>query len=1085
MKDFPGVQTLIRESLSVTESAGARIEWNLNRYFSPTFTNPASTQAIDDAWDAWGGGDTLFPIESLSGVDKRGSGIAYIINDPAANASYKFYDYARMTETTRQSLPARFYYVNPESRYKYWVSPVRSAWSVSSPYTLANTAPTADYGSTIQANKISVKFNVHITRPVNWTVQISTNGSSWTTIATDVSVPLSSNAKAGQVDLYAPTGGGAWTTTPVYYAVDGSVNNLKSFRYIKVSVTTISRANARLEVLEISPRIHVDATPYLMAPSANDELSNGSDFAPVGTITSNTGSLKMANYNGFFSKKSGMSPVSAYLDEFAKVTMFTKYLGNTEVEIGTTMFVNKWNFSEEGSGTIDLIDETRILQETPAPDMYIRNVRPTTAIWMMLDDVGFKDVKILESEENETPIMEAFYCRKEDKLWEVITKLAKDFQLSVHMASDGLRVMTKEYIYNTRAATWTIRQTASGNEKPDLKNYSTSSTQASNKISLNYSAVNDYNLSGGKTQIFWQAPETWTIGAAQLTRDLLTTDDYAYIRADQPENMPRNKGRFKVDGEWLRYTAKEYRLTSGLNVWVSDESDWFKRVESNNGRPPVFTGRLKLAARAKENHRGGNWKLQNVYRMRRVQDSNPGATVPYPQGVKLNNYGLLNMTNPYTNFGTNPRSNRVMALRNWGGAFNRIGMKFKITSQTHGTVGMVLYPQGTYDHKGYAFSVTMITDPSQKASTSIVGETRGHRYEGDGSATPLTVASPKATKEFEWTAYFEKHHTIVKKDTWHWMEIILSSDYRDRKTFAVYIDGRCVKVFYEPGGTFMTRNYWGGPYVTAGTTAQIDKVFCIDYPSGKELKRLPDGIKRWYPDNQWLLAVSSNEAKQNKMNLIDYRYHVYLSAFKGYKKIRLMVDEFGGLGYPYIREILEEDVRYKVFPSRTSKVYHSNKNVSVLNYRPGPHGAKFTLINSSNSLQFLAKEAGSYSDIPQSGNKDAFYLWGRAVFRMDPQKIERKDEVSVRQRGEQVLELETDWIQTRSIAETMTDWIFNNVKDPRDRYEIDIFGNPLIEVGDSVNIIHTEINAGTFVVSKVSHEWDNGLSTKVTVVRTS
>jgi len=1080
MKNYPSVSTLIRESLSVTESTGARIEWNLNRYYSPTITNPASTQFVDDAWDDLGAGDFLFPLSSLADGNKYGSGIAYIINDSAQAWRYKIYDYARMRESDRQALPARFYYIDSESKYKYWVSPVVSSSTVSSgSFPLSHSAPTLDYGQSIQANKITVKFNVHITKPVRFTVQISTNGSSWTTVSTDPAIPAD-----GVLQLYAPLSGTNWTTTPLYYGVDGTSDNLKTFRYVKLSVTSLTQPRARLEVLEVSPRIHVNVTPYLIKPDISEELSDGSDFAPVGVITSNVGSLELANYNGFFSKKAGMSPVSDYLDEFAVATIYNTYSG-TEVQLGPEMLTNKWSFRDEGSGSVDLIDYTRIFQETSAPDMHIRNVRATSVVWMLLDSIGFKDVKIFESSPGEAPIIESFYCREEDKIWDVIKKLATDFQMSIHAASDGIRVMTKEYIYTSRAPTWTVRENASGNEKPDLKSYTTGSMQASNKVNLTYKAVNYYNLSGGKTQIFWQPPETYTIGATELTRDLTTADDYAYMRADKPEQMPRNKGKFKVDSEWLTYTHKEYRLSNGTLVLVSDESDWFKQIEANNGRPPVFTGRLKLKSRPKVDHRSGNWKLSNVYRMRRAFDNNPGATVNYPQGVKLNSSGLLTLTNPYSGFGTNPRTCRVMALRNWGGAFNRVGMKFRIDSKTHGTVGIVIYPQGSNDHKGYAFNVTMITDPSQRGSTSVVGEVKGVRFEGDGSPTSLTIARPKNTRELEWTNYFEKHNVVVKHSTWHWMEILATRDSNGRHGWAVYIDGRCVKVFLEPGGTYITPNYWAGPYVTAGTTASIDKFFVIDYPSGRELRRLPDGIKRWYPDNQWIMAVSSQEAKSAKMSLVDYRYNIYLSTFKGYKKIRLLMDEFGGFGYPVIREILEEKVRYKVFPAMRSNVYHSNKNVSVIEWKPGPMGAKATIINSRNSLQFLAKDPGSYSDIPQSGNKDAFYMWGRAVFRMDEQKIEKKDEDSIRQRGEQSLEFSTEWIQTRSIADSMTEWIFTNMSNPRDRYEMEIFGNPLIEVGDSIAIVHAEVNAGTFVVSKVSHDWDKGLGTKITVVRTS
>lgn len=1081
MKNFPTVETNIRESNSVTESVVAKIEWNLNRYYTPDVTNPAATTAVVDAWNSWGAA-SLFPLSSLADVNKWGSGIAYMINDPASSSVYKFYDYSRMKESTRQALPARYYYVDKDIKYKYWASPSTSSPTISSgSYPITGVSPTLDYGVSIKANKVVLKFNVHITKPVNMSVQISSNGSTWTTIATNPTIPSN-----GVVELWAPTGAGNWTTSEVLYDPDGNNDNLKTFRYLRLNVTSLNKGAARLEVLEVSPRIHVDLTNLVEDFDVESEMTDDTNYAPVGRITANTGTLRLSNSNNFFDKGNASSPISSYMDEFAVILIYNKY-GTDLVPVCAPMLSNEFSFKDDGDGSISLVDYSRLFQETTTRDVLLKNYRATTVIWTLLDMIGFKDVQINEVVAGETPVIEYFWCSRDDKVWDVLTKLCTDFQISMHIDDDGiLQVYSKEYIYQARTPEWTFRETPSGNEKPDIIDYSTSTIQASNKISLSYRAVNNYNLSGSKNQIFWQAPDTYTIGAAQLTRDILTTDDYVSIRADKPELMPRNASRFKVDAETLEYTHKEYKLNNGTLMLVADEGDWYRAIEANDGRPPRFTGRLKLKARAKTAHRSGNWRVANTYKIRRVRDGAPAATKAYPQGARLTGWDSLRLSNPLTDYGANPRSCRLIMLKNVGVQYNRVGMLFRIDSAQHGGVGIVINPQGNYDHKGYYFQVTSLSDPSLAKSTTIAGQCIAYRVEGDGTPTRMQPVNQNWTRENEITHYWDKKGVVVKNGTWHYMEVMFTDIQGSLRAFSVWIDGRCVRVFLEPtSGSPLTRNTWAGFFCTAGTTMSVSKFFTIDFPSGRALRQLPSKIKSFYPDNEWLLSVSTVDPEVKRQGLQNYRYNVYLNAFKGYKSIKLFVDEFSGNGWPMIREVLEEEFRYTTFPAKFSKLYHSNPNVNVVEWFPGPFGARATIMNNSNDLQFLAKESGSYNTIPQSGNKDAFYIYGRSIFQMEPQKVERVDEAVVTRRGEQTLELDSNWIQTRGIAQSMVNWIFERTKTSRDKYELKVFGNPLIEVGDCVSVSHGDIAAGTFVVAKVSHNWDEGLETTVSVVRVS
>src|SRR6478736_4519465 len=1255
MKNFPTVNTAIRNNTSVIgEKPVCTIEWNMNRYHTPVVDNPATTPAIDKAWNENGAGNML-PLKSIADLDKYGSGIAYVINDPAAKDFYKFYSYARMTEASRQSNASRFYYIGPDSRYKYWAAPVISSGTISSgSYPLSNVTPTITYPSALNANKISIKFNTHVTKPVKWTVQISADGTTFTTVATDVVVPSS-----GVVDLWAPVHSGYWSTSPNYYYVDGTNNNLKTVKAVRVNVTSLSRGSCRLELLEIAAKIEAYAGSYLDTFNVENTLSENDEIAPVGVISANTGSVNMANYTGFFNKKALTSPISPYLEEHALIRLYVDYnnvtggknnlLPNTQAKFGLdtsttnpyfaatvvadptvnrsgnasykvttdsivnpqglmhfipdkqfftaatpvvlsawikgpvgykigigpriydtsngylteaspgaldyvmdgtwqrisyaysgytgvnhrmglqvvlrtagglppagssfwvtdmqmdpgttlndysprlnesaglvplgTMLSDSWDVNADENCTVSLVDYARVLQEASCADVLLKKYHAAQIVWALCDSVGFKDVRVFESVAGESPVIDHFWCSKDDKVWEVLTKLAKDCQMAMVFGEDGvLNVYTKEYLYNTRAANWTARHHANGAEKPDIISLNNKPAQGSNKVSVNYRATNDFNISGSTNQIFWQAPDDYGIGACELNADLLIGDQYAVIRSTSSDQMPRFKSRIIVDGEHLEYTAKEYKVGSTLYL-CDDATDYWAAVEANNGRPPLFTGRLKLKKAPVKNHRSAKYKLLNEFKVRNHIDGNLAASANCPQNIWLDGAGGVLLNNPSL---TNRKNNRVTAFKNTGGSFNRVGMKFKIESKPYGSVGLMLFPQGAKDHKGYVFQVTEIGDPSVSGDATVRGETKAYRIENDGTPTAMKVAAPKTTVQEEQTDFFEKHHTNVKYNTWHYMEVIRMTTKDDKSAFAVYIDNRCVKVFLEPAGSVVARNNWAGFFVTGGSKMRVDKFYSIDFPSGKEYKKLPAETKLFYPDNDYILEMTdAADAKAAHKSLLDYRFGLYLAAFNQTKSIDIEVDDFTGNNYPFARELLTESYRYTAVPALHSKIYMSNPNVGLYFFNPGPMGANVRIVNTTNQYQFLSKPEGEFANVPRSGEKSAFYIWGKTVFQAEPQKIEKKDDASIRRRGEQELSFDATWIQTADAANKLAEWIFNNFGKQKDRYEIELFGNPLLQLSDSLAIVHDAADPGTFVLNRISNTWNAGLETKVTAVRTS
>lgn len=83
----------------------------------------------------------------------------------------------------------------------------------------------------------------------------------------------------------------------------------------------------------------------------------------------------------------------------------------------------------------------------------------------------------------------------------------------------------------------------------------------------------------------------------------------------------------------------------------------------------------------------------------------------------------------------------------------------------------------------------------------------------------------------------------------------------------------------------------------------------------------------------------------------------------------------------------------------------------------------------------------------------------------------------------EVIELQSDWIQDKKTAEGILKAIAQGADPFSKDISVEVFGNPLIQIGDVVNLNYSlkNISGITFVVTKVEQSFQSGLTTKVTM----
>lgn len=140
--------------------------------------------------------------------------------------------------------------------------------------------------------------------------------------------------------------------------------------------------------------------------------------------------------------------------------------------------------------------------------------------------------------------------------------------------------------------------------------------------------------------------------------------------------------------------------------------------------------------------------------------------------------------------------------------------------------------------------------------------------------------------------------------------------------------------------------------------------------------------------------------------------------------------------------------------------------------------ARMAIANSSPHMVLLTKESDEVVRVTVNLN-----LWTHEIVApSDPEILEVVIDPS--NIGE-VVQLDSEWIQSKSAANKMLKIVEMGIDGFSTTISLDIFGNPLIQVGDIV-VLSYNLNGivnQRNIVTSVSHSFENGLSTKLTLKR--
>lgn len=1007
------------------------VDWNYNRFASSvTASNDSTTDQADDL--------TVDPpvlvMNPIASIVQHNRPAAGIIKARAGQGKTKSVDTGQVSYRVADN----------NSKYRYWISPVVSSSTGSGSYSIANTSPKVIYGSSVNTNKIVIGVENSLASPVAYTVQITTNGTTWSTIATNPA--LDSN---GRIILY-PQFGGSWSSTP-------NLSNPQSIRGIKLNVTSISRAKTRFSLIEIAAHYRVDVSNDVVSVDFEKAMSDVDQILPVGVINSDTITFTLDNTTRNYDIENPSGPYYGLLDKNAEMICSlgldtTDYTGSGfEYLPFGTWYADSWGQStDDATVSVQATDFSKFLQEEACPNMLFTGRTPSQIIRNLLYAAGHNNFSVDSSTDEVEPVMNFCWFSKEKTIWEAISSVCKSQQTVFYIDENNqMRYRTKDHLYDAAVGSpvYAISAVPSGATLSNLESVDQEFAIEANKVSVFYKntyantkSVNAYrqaplNQSELRkfqnyirevpiTSVLWTPTETVALQAGDLRYSMTDVQTWLYIDTETAKTYAY-KGLANIEGEIVSWDGKQYKIfKNGVALYktvrsYSDKVYWDLHSDAKTVTSNAYTGALLnvkrglmgsvpaahavdiagwsgYLRRANNTVISANTRLSQARSQIILHGNTSDTTTGYVKALR----------------GTTSDQYKVYGAR----------VRFAAGSYTQGLGGIVMHSQS--NNVGGYFIEFGLTEYMTKYSGGTFKEIRAYRMSSGGVFTKLS-SSPNGVA-----------YTIVKDQ---WIDVEITYDVAAHR-FIVYVDGRQVLSWvdttyttgkwgvYNRGDSLFAAEYF---YVVKDLSALIPR---IDNSSFQN--KISGGFESGYKDREIFLI--RKHVQSGKMD-------------RSYLTLGYIFDDFG----PIVHEVREFKVDHAKTPALSRHIYCSNEwDAYVLEYRGSPFDSTFLIANAGRDVSVLH---GDDATIYVGQNvRQQLFVYGQQVVQDEPTKVTVQDDDSIRKRGVVELQFESDWIQSEAQAKNLANFIKTHWGEPVDNVTVTGFFNPAIQVGDYVTVNYPE-----------------------------
>lgn len=361
--------------------------------------------------------------------------------------------------------------LSPFSSYKYFVSDKTSSYIG------------ATYEENMKINKLVLKFNISQSKPDAITAYLYSSGA----LVSAITIPESSIDASGKCTLYYQQNGtwstAKWASTamPIFDIVDfgkfkfngTSTNAYQEINQVVLYQSTATITNnlsgypegiknelTRLHVIEVSPRLEVDISNYVISFDVAKELDNKSNLVPISAISANSASVVLTNIpipqvgssNSplfLFSTNANASPLKNLLVKNVKFYINFKIntpgiTGADSIIPGGVFYVNSWDTKDIDTTTVSLFDVTKYLQLLPVNDYVTAGQTLFNVITNILDSSGFTDydydqlANICRDKSQQLSINYFFADSKNKTVFDILRELFTAYQVGAFIDEYGV-----------------------------------------------------------------------------------------------------------------------------------------------------------------------------------------------------------------------------------------------------------------------------------------------------------------------------------------------------------------------------------------------------------------------------------------------------------------------------------------------------------------------------------------------------------------------------------------------------------------------------------------------------------------------
>ena len=413
--------------------------------------------------------------------------------------------------------------------------------------------------------------------------------------------------------------------SPSYFNI-GNNDIYREFAFIKgirVVVETMYAPNKPFELIELSPRLKVDITNYVLDYEINKNIM-ATDFGlPVGGLVASTGAINLSNHDGAFTELNVFGIANRDGSIIANVLKpqikFDFYESVLDVN-GYDKFIPLKTFYSENAAvatsgmqdvSLNLRDAFFILESNNATSIFLQNSTLTKAVALLLDNIGFSNYVFKNINTANDPVIPFFFVEPDASVSEVLQRLAQATQTAMFFDEyNNFVIMPKEYLMpdisvrDDNAAISERLTTLYGQKTdsivPNIEGIAGFETKILNDGKINYttryiqrevSKLEQASLSlsertyGYKSAILWELGDQqeartinqptanvgYALGAVPLGTSLgsavptVVNNQIINNTIDVGESafwLPRFQGYLFANGEIIRYDAQQYQVDS-------------------------------------------------------------------------------------------------------------------------------------------------------------------------------------------------------------------------------------------------------------------------------------------------------------------------------------------------------------------------------------------------------------------------------------------------------------------------------------------------------------------------------------------